>query len=67
MSDIDDDIFELLNHRQHSKRGESSIEFLISRHLVLPNKTHSHYLDALIYFSQLSQAMVVKTQVEVYR
>lgn len=63
----DDNIFELLKHRHHSKHGEISIEFLLSRHLILPNKTDSQYFDALIYFSQLSQAMVVKTQAEIYR
>lgn len=64
--DESDKIEDLLNHRQHTK-WENTIEIQMSRHLPLPERTDSQYLEALIYFSQLSQAMVVKTQAEHYR
>lgn len=65
--DENDDLTELLAHRQHHPLGDVPIEDLINRHLILPNKTDPNYVDALIYFSQLSQAMTVKAETEIYR
>lgn len=62
-----DNLNQLLEHRQHSPLGDAPIENLIERHLKLPNKTDSNYIDALIYFSQISQAMTVKAETEIYR
>lgn len=62
-----DNLPELLQHRQHSPLGDVPIETLIKTHLNLPNKSDPQYVDALIYFSQLSQAMTVKAETEIYR
>lgn len=62
-----DDIGEIIEHRQHFPFGSIPIINLITKHLPLPKKTDKHYWDTLIYFSQISQAMATKTETETYR
>lgn len=58
----------MIQHRQHFPGGNAPIIGLIKKHLPLPIKEGDEelYTAALIYFSQLSQAMTVKTESEVY-
>lgn len=60
-----DSLLPMMKHRQHSPLGNQPIEILISKNLpidALPNNT-----AALIYFSQIGQAMAIKAETEVYR
>ncbi|XP_058064049.1 beta-mannosidase [Anopheles bellator] len=63
-----DELARLINHRQHSPYGNEPILDMIRFNLPLPadNGSTSYWPD-LIYLSQLSQAMIVKTETEVYR
>ncbi|XP_053678418.1 beta-mannosidase [Anopheles nili] len=59
---------QLINHRQHSPLGNTPILTMISYNLPMPsNQTADSYWPELIYLSQLSQAMIVKIETEVYR
>lgn len=59
---------ELMDHRQHFPAGGSApVINLIQKHLPLPAENSRRYLSALIYLSQVSQAMIVRTETEVYR
>lgn len=62
-----DDLTKLIDHRQHSPLRSHPITFLIKENLNL--STEYDFLDwgAKIYLSQLSQAMAIKTETEVYR
>lgn len=62
-----DNFTHLLDHRQHFPYGSVPILLLISRHLPLPEKSSRRYEAALVYFSQLSQAMTTRAETEVYR
>lgn len=62
-----DDLLNLMHHRQHHPSNMTMIIALIRRHLPLPLPEDDNYIDALIYFSQISQAMVTKIETEVYR
>lgn len=62
-----DKIESILNHRQHFPLGNMPIMKQIQRHLNLPSKKNPQYLEALVYFSQLSQAIATKTETETYR
>ncbi|XP_035785680.1 beta-mannosidase-like [Anopheles albimanus] len=61
----------LINHRQHSPLGHEPILTMIRFNLPLPasspDSPDASYWPDLIYLSQLSQAMIVKTETEVYR
>uniref|UniRef100_A0A1L8DQR0 beta-mannosidase n=1 Tax=Nyssomyia neivai TaxID=330878 RepID=A0A1L8DQR0_9DIPT len=64
-----DNMSQMIDHRQHSPLRNSPMNVLIRRHLPIE---HLHgdpldILEAFIYFSQVSQAMAVKTETEVYR
>ncbi|KAH8283203.1 hypothetical protein KR054_008690 [Drosophila jambulina] len=63
----DDDILPLINHRQHHPLGNIPVITLVERHLPLPLPEDENYANALIYFSQISQAMATKTETELYR
>ena len=56
-----------MDHRQHHPLASAPIVNLIQRHLPLPKDDHPRYTEALIYFSQISQAMATKVETETYR
>uniref|UniRef100_A0A182JII5 beta-mannosidase n=1 Tax=Anopheles atroparvus TaxID=41427 RepID=A0A182JII5_ANOAO len=59
---------ELIQHRQHSPLGNEPILTMLRYNLPVPaDPTADGYWPTLIYLSQLSQAMIVKTETEVYR
>lgn len=62
-----DNLLNLIHHRQHHPSNMTVIIALIRRHLPLPLPEDDNYIEALIYFSQISQAMVTKIETEVYR
>ncbi|KAJ6639178.1 Beta-mannosidase [Pseudolycoriella hygida] len=62
-----DSLSELIDHRQHFPLGSVPILELIHKNLPELNENNTNYLETLIYFSQISQAMTVKTETEVYR
>ncbi|XP_067630235.1 beta-mannosidase isoform X2 [Eurosta solidaginis] len=62
-----DDLLNLIHHRQHHTSNMSLINTQIRRHLPLPLPEDENYLEAWIYFSQISQAMVTKIETEMYR
>uniref|UniRef100_A0A182N1D7 beta-mannosidase n=1 Tax=Anopheles dirus TaxID=7168 RepID=A0A182N1D7_9DIPT len=58
----------LVNHRQHSPLASVPILTMIGYNLPVPGDPSAPgYWPELIYLSQLSQAMIVKTETEVYR
>uniref|UniRef100_A0A182Y529 beta-mannosidase n=1 Tax=Anopheles stephensi TaxID=30069 RepID=A0A182Y529_ANOST len=62
------ELSQLINHRQHSPLGNEPILAMIRYNLPLPtDPSNGDYWPELIYLSQLSQAMIVKTETEVYR
>uniref|UniRef100_A0A182K9X7 beta-mannosidase n=1 Tax=Anopheles christyi TaxID=43041 RepID=A0A182K9X7_9DIPT len=62
------ELSQLINHRQHSPLGNEPILAMIEFNLPLPSDPSADgYWPELIYLSQLSQAMIVKTETEVYR
>lgn len=63
----DDDLLELIAHRQHHPTASANVEAQVRRHLPLPPKDDVNFIDALIYLSQVSQAMSTKVATEVYR
>lgn len=66
-SHADDNITEIIDHRQHFPLGNSPIISLIERHVKLPPTNDPRFFDVLIYYSQLSQAIAVKVETETYR
>lgn len=65
--DQNDNLLELIEHRQHFPLGSVPIIHLIETHLPLPEETDERYAEAFIYFSQISQAMATKIESETYR
>lgn len=62
---IDDDIKELINHRQHHPLNNTLITFLIQENLNV--NFNDLQWDDQVYLSQISQAIALKTETEVYR
>lgn len=62
-----DNLDDLVNHRQHHPLGMLAITTLVRRHLPLPLPEDPDYFEALIYFSQITQAMATKVETELYR
>ncbi|XP_055677414.1 beta-mannosidase [Lutzomyia longipalpis] len=64
-----DNMSQMIDHRQHSPLRNFPMGILIRRHLPLESITGDPrtVLEAFIYFSQVSQAMAIKTETEVYR
>lgn len=62
-----DNLSDLISHRQHHPLAMIPITTLIHRHLPLPLPDSENYNEALIYFSQISQAMATKVETELYR
>jgi beta-mannosidase len=60
-----DNLTQLVDHRQHHPLKSHPIEFLINQNLKVD--FNSLEWDDKIYLSQLSQAMAMKTETEVYR
>ncbi|KAM8707176.1 hypothetical protein ACLKA7_011296 [Drosophila subpalustris] len=65
--DADDQLSELMSHRQHHPLAMLPITTQVHRHLPLPLPEDEDYEEALIYFSQISQAMATKLETELYR
>lgn len=62
-----EELTDLIEHRQHSPLGNVPILHMIDENLPMPKNNSSHYWRDIIYLSQISQAMIVKTETEVYR
>lgn len=62
-----DNLSELISHRQHHPLAMIPVTTLIHRHLPLPLPESENYNEALIYFSQIAQAMATKVETELYR
>lgn len=62
-----DNLADLIDHRQHFPDGSIPIVNLIEKHLTLPPVDSENYLEVLIYFSQISQAMTMKMESETYK
>lgn len=58
---------DIVQHRQHDPKGFVPMLQLISRHFALPVMDWEKNVEALIYLSQLSQAMATKTATDVFR
>jgi beta-mannosidase len=60
-----------LIHRQHHPGGTDNMIFMAKIHFKMPNNfqrtNSSNFLDAMIYFSQMNQAISYQTQSEHYR
>ncbi|XP_061389605.1 beta-mannosidase-like [Musca vetustissima] len=63
----EDNLADLIEHRQHHPLGMMAITTLVRIHFPLPLPEDANYLEALVYFSQISQAMATKTETELYR
>lgn len=59
-----DNLSELIDHRQHFPLGSAPVLGLINKNLPAFKKND---METLIYFSQISQAMTIKAETEVYR
>ncbi|CAH0400553.1 unnamed protein product [Chilo suppressalis] len=53
-------------HRQHSPGGYEAIENQVNRHLQL-DKNDTKYFEKFVFYSQITQAMAIKTETEFYR
>lgn len=62
-----DELTDLIEHRQHSPLGNVPILHMIKANLPMPANDSANYWRDIIYLSQVSQAMIVKTETEVYR
>ncbi|TMW52461.1 hypothetical protein DOY81_002476, partial [Sarcophaga bullata] len=58
---------DIVQHRQHDAKAFVPMLQLISRHFALPAMDWEKDVEALIYLSQLSQAMATKTATDVFR
>ncbi|XP_017057152.1 beta-mannosidase [Drosophila ficusphila] len=63
----DDDLVSLIDHRQHHPLGNIPVITLVEKHLPLPLPEDENYAIALVYFSQVAQAMATKVETELYR
>lgn len=62
-----DTLNELIDHRQHFPLGSAPVLELIHKNLPVLKENDTMYVETLIYFSQISQAMTIKAETEVYR
>ncbi|KAF5301663.1 hypothetical protein FQA39_LY10710 [Lamprigera yunnana] len=58
---------DFLKHRQHHQFGFIEMDLLISYQLKLPNERSINFYKAFIFYSQVIQAMSIKTATEFYR
>nr|CAI5847146.1 unnamed protein product [Callosobruchus analis] len=56
-----------LTHRQHHPLGNAEILAMINREFQIPEVTNEKYIESVIYFSQIIQALATKVQTEYYR
>lgn len=63
----DDDLPSVVTHRQHDPKGFLPMLKLITRHFRLPAMDWDANIDKLIFLSQVSQAMAVKTATDLFR
>uniref|UniRef100_A0A1A9Z9Y7 beta-mannosidase n=1 Tax=Glossina pallidipes TaxID=7398 RepID=A0A1A9Z9Y7_GLOPL len=63
----DDEILDLITYRQRQFKGLEANLKLIRYYFGLPTSTLMNCPESLIYFSQLSQAMTIKTATEIFR
>lgn len=56
-----------LKGRQHHPLGDVEMKLLIFYELNLPQKKNANYTKSFIYYSQVIQAVSVKTETEHYR
>ncbi|KAJ0173564.1 hypothetical protein K1T71_010713 [Dendrolimus kikuchii] len=57
---------EFFRHRQHSPNGYYYIRKQINKRLKL-SKNDTNYFEKFVFYSQISQAMAIKTETEFYR
>lgn len=60
-------LIQLIKHRQHYPLGMLAVTNLVGMQFSLPPVDDKNYTSSLIYFSQLAQAMAIKTETEFYR
>ncbi|CAG4957469.1 unnamed protein product [Colias eurytheme] len=53
-------------HRQHSPNGNTNIRIQIKKHLKL-DSDDKKYFEKFVFYSQITQAMAMKTETEFYR
>lgn len=63
----DNDLAQVMGHRQHHPLAMVPITTQLHQHLPLPLPEDKDYDEALIYFSQISHAMATKVETELYR
>uniref|UniRef100_A0A1I8PT43 beta-mannosidase n=1 Tax=Stomoxys calcitrans TaxID=35570 RepID=A0A1I8PT43_STOCA len=63
----DDELNSIITHRQHDPKGSLPMMKLITRHFRLPAMDWDENVDKLVFLSQVSQAMAVKTATDVFR
>ncbi|KAG4075854.1 hypothetical protein HA402_003680 [Bradysia odoriphaga] len=61
-----DNLNDLIDHRQHFPLGNAPILDLIHKNLPSFDRNDTVNVEGLIYFSQISQAMAIKAETEVY-
>ncbi|XP_018802797.1 PREDICTED: beta-mannosidase-like [Bactrocera latifrons] len=62
-----DTIADLIKHRQHDPLGMTPMLQLIERHIPFRASSWEQDINDLVYFSQLTQAMAVKTGTDLFR
>lgn len=62
-----EDLGDLIDHRQHFPFGSKPINILLSKNLPVLSTDSPDYWKSYIYFSQVSQAMAIKTETNSYR
>ncbi|XP_014088285.3 beta-mannosidase isoform X1 [Bactrocera oleae] len=62
-----DIIVDLIKHRQHSPHGMTPMLHLIERHIPFHASSWEQDINALVYFSQITQAIAVKTGTDLFR
>lgn len=63
----EDNLLDIVQHRQYDPKGFAPLLQLIKRHFAPTIMDWENSMEALIYLSQLSQAMVMKTATGVFR
>ncbi|XP_063918754.1 beta-mannosidase-like [Zophobas morio] len=58
---------DFMKHRQHHPDGNDPLKNLIEFQLELPSENNEYYDEALIYYTQIIQAMSIKIETEHYR
>ncbi|KAK9891852.1 hypothetical protein WA026_016651, partial [Henosepilachna vigintioctopunctata] len=58
---------EFLQHRQHHPFGDAQLELEVLYQMELPDEKSPNYTDVFIFYTQIYQAVSIKTQTERYR